>query len=98
MTRSNTRSGTSTLLIVLLIIFTFPIWIGLAGGLFGLVAGLFGAAIGIIAGVFGAIIGGIAGAFGGMFGWHGSFGCNAILAVMLVFAIVMLAKSTSRKQ
>lgn len=98
MTRSNTRSGTSTILIVLLIIFTFPIWIGLAGGLFGLVMGLIGAAIGIVAGVFGAFVGGIGSAFGGMFGWHGSFGCNTLLAIALVFAIVMLAKSTSRKQ
>lgn len=98
MTRSNTRTGTSTILIVLLIIFTFPIWIGLAGGLFGLVMGLIGAAIGIVAGVFGAVIGGIGGAFGGMFGWHGSLGCNALLAVALVFSIVMLARSTHRKQ
>lgn len=81
-----------------MIVFTFPIWIGLAGGLFGLVMGLIGAAIGIVGAVFGAIVGGFGALFGGMFGWHGSFGCNAWLAVALVFAIVMLARSTSRKR
>lgn len=102
MTRSNTHSG-STILIVLLIVFTLPIWIGIAGGLFGLVMGLFGAAIGIIAGVFGAVIGAIAGVIGGVFGlfsWDWSpvfhffgFHYNFLLVICLVIAIVMVSRS-----
>lgn len=96
MTRSNTSSGTTTILIVLIIVFTFPIWVGIVGGLFGLVAGLFGAAIGIIAAVFGAIIGVFGAVISGIFGgwWPNShFGLNAFLAICLVLAIVMLSKA-----
>ena len=64
--------STSTILIVVLFILTFPIWIGLAGGIFGLVMGLFGAAVGIIAGIFGAIagiLGAIFGVVAELFSW-----------------------------
>jgi len=83
MSRSN-----STLLIVLLI-FTFPIWIGIFGGLFGLVAGVFGAVIGIIAGIFGAII--------GVFSWSlpgFPFSCFTIIA--LIFFVVLISKSRKK--
>lgn len=99
MTRSNTSSGT-TILIIILIIFTFPIWIGIAGGLFGLIAGLFGAAIGIIAAVFGAVFGIFGAVIGGIFGnwWPSShFGVNVFLAVCLVLAIVGLSKTRKNK-
>lgn len=101
MTRSNTHSG-STILIVLLVVFTFPIWIGIAGGLFGLVMGLLGAAIGVIVGVFGAVIGAITGVIGGVFGlfsWDRSsfhffgFYYNFLLVLCLVIAIIMVSKS-----
>jgi hypothetical protein len=99
MTRSTTSSGT-TILIILLIVFTFPIWIGIAGGLFGLIAGLFGAAIGIIAAVFGTVFGVFGAVVGGIFGnwWPGShFGINVFLAVCLVLAIVGLSKARKNK-
>lgn len=95
MTRSNTNSGT-TVLVILLIVFTFPIWIGIAGGLFGLVAGLFGAAIGIIAAVIGAVFGIFGSVVGGLFGhwWPGShFGINIVLALLLVLAVIRLSKA-----
>lgn len=51
-------------LIVLLLIVTFPVWIGLVAGLFGgligILGGLFGILVGIVATGFGLIIGGIA--------------------------------------
>ncbi len=51
-------------LIVILLIVTFPVWIGLVAGLFGgvvgLLGGLFGILIGIIASGFGLTIGGFA--------------------------------------
>jgi hypothetical protein len=97
MTRSNTSSGTTTILIVLIVVFTFPIWVGIAGGLFGLIAGLFGAAIGIIAAVCGAIIGVFGAVISGLFGgwWHDSsanISLNVFLAICLVLAIVRLSK------
>jgi hypothetical protein len=100
MTRSNTNSGT-TILIVLIIVLTFPIWIGIAGGLFGLVAGLFGAAIGIIAAVFGAVIGIFGAVINGLFGgwWPNShIGLNIFLAICLVLAIVMLSKARRNRE
>jgi hypothetical protein len=60
-----TRSSSSTLLIALLVLITFPLWIGLLAGAIGIVAGIFGAFIGIVAGIFG----GLAGIIGGIFGW-----------------------------
>jgi hypothetical protein len=98
MTRSSSNSGT-TILIVLLVVFTFPVWVGIAGGLFGLIAGLFGAAIGIIVAVFGAIIGVFAAVINGIFGgwWSDThFGMNGFLAICLVFAIVMLSKARKK--
>lgn len=100
MTRSNTNSSGTTVLVVLLIIFTFPIWIGILGGLFGIVIGICGAVIGVIAGVFGAIVGGVASLFGGLFHWGWSdhnFFWNVLLATILAFAIVQLAKSRNKK-
>lgn len=103
MTRSN-----STLLIVLLMIFTFPIWIGIFGGIVGLAAGLIGTCIGIIGGVIGAVFGGIGAVFGGIgaifnFEWfsfpfiHAS-GFRFVLIVALVFFIVLLSRSKRAKQ
>lgn len=67
--------GLSALLIAFIVLITFPVWIGLIAGGFGLIVGLFGAIFGVIAAVFGVIFG-IIGAifeaiFGGMFsgGW-----------------------------
>jgi hypothetical protein len=96
-----TRSNNSSLLIVLLIIFTFPIWIGIAGGVFGLIAGFFGACIGIIAGIFGAIFGAIGSVFG-VFDWF-SFphihigGFRFFLVVAIIFAIVMMSRSKKKQ-
>jgi hypothetical protein len=58
-------SRSSTILLALIFIFTFPLW-------FGLGMGLIGGAIGIVAGVFGAVLGAIGSIFGALF--HGIFG------------------------
>ena len=92
-----TRSATSTVLIVCLVLFTFPIWIGIAGGLFGLVMGIFGGVIGIMAAVFGVMIGIIALPFKLLFGWgHGGWfphfhfpGFLFLAGVVLVVALVL---------
>ncbi len=87
------KSSTSTLLIVLLIVFTFPLWLGIAGGIFGLIAGLFGAVFGIIAAVFGAVIG----AIGGIFGWDWPFShfyhWNIFTVIAIAAVIVLISRS-----
>jgi hypothetical protein len=64
-------SRTPTLLIVLVLVITFPFWIALAAVAFGLIVGIFGGIIGLIAGLFGGIAGLIGGIFGGIMGLIG---------------------------
>lgn len=98
---TKTSSNTSVLVIILLII-TFPFWIGIVAGFFGILAGIFGAVIGVIAGVFGAVFGAIGSVFG-IFDWF-SFphihlsGFKFFLVVAIIFAIVMMSRSKKSKQ
>lgn len=97
-------SSTSNVLVIILLVLTFPLWIGLAGGLFGIVMGLMGAVIGIIAGVFGAIFGVIGAIFGGIFSifdwdhnWHFPFIYHLsvfklFIIGMIIFAIVLVSR------
>ena len=95
-----TRTANSTILIVCLLLFTFPLWIGLGAGLFGLaVAGIFGGMIGIIAGIFGVIVGIIALPFKLLFGlgrggWfpHFHFHGFLFLAVIILLVALLLKK------
>ncbi len=48
------RSQSSTLLLILILVITFPVWLVVGGVLFGVIAGVLGALIG----VFGALLGG----------------------------------------
>ncbi len=93
------KNSTSTVLIVLLIVFTFPIWIGIAGGLFGIVVGIFGAIFGIIAGVFGAVFGTIGGVFGWLFNWDWPFGgfFHWNILTILIIAVIIVLVSRSRR-
>jgi len=50
------QKSNNNILILVLLLFTFPLWIGLAGGLIAILAGVFGIAIGLIAGLFGIIV------------------------------------------
>ena len=54
------QNGGKSFAIILLLIMTFPIWIGLLGGLIGLIAGAFG----ILLALCGAVIGSMAGVLG----------------------------------
>lgn len=107
-------TSASTVLIVILLVLTFPIWIGIAGGLFGLAMGLFGAAIGIIAalfGVFGGILGAIVGVIGNLFSWifGGVFGGQyfpgiqlpspvTLLLIVLVIALIIQSRKSPIKK
>ncbi|MBX2944518.1 MAG: hypothetical protein KF725_01695 [Cyclobacteriaceae bacterium] len=106
------KSASNALVLIILLV-TFPLWIGLAGGLFGLAIGLFGAVIGIIAGFFG-ILGGILGAmlgaiaevfnwiFGGVFSWSGHYFPHVYFprpftVLLIVLAIVWLTRSRKKE-
>jgi hypothetical protein len=97
--QTRTSSSTSTVLIVLLVVLTFPLWIGLIGGLFGLIFGIFGAVFGIIAGVFGAVFGMIGSIFGWIFHWDAPFnfhmgflGIKAFTIIAVIFLVIYLAR------
>jgi hypothetical protein len=97
------RSSNNSVLLLIILVLTFPLWIGLAGGLIGLVAGLFGLVIGLIAGVFGML----AGLIGGMFGFVGwvfdglfdfdmhpfNFVVSPFLILLFIVAVIMVFRS-----
>jgi len=91
-------SSNSSVLVLILLIITFPFWIGILGGVIGLVAGVFGAVIGIIGAVFGAIFGAIGAVFG-IFDWFPSIhlsGFRFFLVVAIIFAVVMMSRSKKK--
>ncbi len=65
------RDSNRTLWIILIVL-TFPIWIGLIGGAFGLVFGLLGGVLGIFGGGIGAIASGVGSLIHGIFHLLGS--------------------------
>lgn len=65
------RMPTSTkVLLIIVIILTFPLWIGIVAGLFGgaigLIGALFGVIVGLIGAAFGLVMGGLACVIGGI--------------------------------
>lgn len=78
----------STVLILIILLITFPFWVSLAGGLFGLIGGLFG----LIFGIIGAMFGALGSVFDALFGWHGyprlHFNGFAVLAFIIIIALV----------
>lgn len=98
---------TSSIILAVVILFTFPIWIGIAGGLFGMFFGLIGGFFGLIAGLFGAIIGAIAAMFGVIFhlffGWSNDwngfhFPGNGLGFFIFIIIVAFLIQSKQRKQ
>ncbi len=97
---ARSSSGLSTLLVVVLLVITFPIWFALLAAFFGVVVGLFGAAIGIVAAIFGACIAMIALPFKLFFGWgdyhfHFPFfqtGNGFVILLLLIVAFVLVRK------
>lgn len=88
--------GWKAIAIVLLLLVTFPVWIGI----FGMVLGLFGGCIGLLVGLCALVVGGLAGCFGGGIGCviHGfarllSTPLNAMLSIstgILLFGLGLL--------
>jgi hypothetical protein len=99
------ESASTHVLLIILLIITFPVWFALAAGLIGIAAGVFGAIMGVfgaIFGVFGALLGGLMALialpfkilFGGWHdGWHlfphHHFNAFAMIAVIIVVALIV---------
>jgi hypothetical protein len=87
-------SGANAILVTIVIIITFPIWIGIIGGLFGLVVGGIGGLIGIIAGAFGIVIGAIGSLIGSIFNWgpwHFGFWNGNFFVFFIIVLVIALA-------
>ena len=69
--KSEGMNSSTKILLIILLVFTFPIWIGVVAGLFGavvgIIGGLFGIVVGLLATVFGLVVGGIGCMIGGVF-------------------------------
>lgn len=93
--------SSSALLIFLLVLITFPFWIGFFGLAIGTVAGVMGAVFGTIFGTIGHLLG----AFFGMITWpiRAIFGhagwfphVNGYSIAVIVILIVLISKSKNR--
>ncbi|UXE65901.1 MAG: hypothetical protein KA713_15735 [Chryseotalea sp. WA131a] len=95
-TRSN---SSSSILVIILLIFTFPIWFGVGAALFGVIAGLFGAIIGIIGAIFGVLIAAITLPFRLVFGWHDwdfGFDWSPITWIVLLIIAALLVRRSNK--
>ncbi len=95
-------SSSSTILIILVLILTFPVWIAVGAVVIGVVGGLFGAAVGIIGALFGVVAALIALPFKLLFGWgdwgwhgfpHFHWNTCALLAFIIIVALAIRAKN-----
>lgn len=97
------RSSNNSVLLIIILVLTFPLWLGIAGGLIGLVAGAFGLVIGLVAGAFGLFAGLIGSIFGfvgwifdGLFDWEMhpfNFIVSPFLLLIFIVAVIMVFKS-----
>ena len=103
MTTRGTASSSSTVLVAIILIITFPIWIAVFGALFGVMVGLFGAAVGVIAAIFGVAVTVIALPFKLIFGWghwgwhgfphfHGGFW---LITLVVIVALIVRGRKTA---
>jgi len=88
------KNSSSSILLVLLFVFTFPIWIGLFGLLIGLIGGFFG----VMVGFMGAMVGIIAWPFKMIFG-HGHWfpHINGYVIAAIIILIVLVSKRNQKQ-
>jgi uncharacterized membrane protein len=102
MTTRNLSPGT-TILLLLIIIVTFPVWIALGAVILGVIVGIFGAMIGVVAAVFGALVAVIVLPFKLLFGWHSGwhwfphFHFNGFAWLAIIIAAALIVKGRQRK-
>jgi hypothetical protein len=101
--QSRTNSSGTTVLLIIILIITFPFWIGILGGLFGLIVGAIGAVFGILGAVFGAVFGGIGALFGALFNGHWgipmvfAFGGKLMIIAMIVAVVVLITRAPRKR-
>lgn len=106
MSTKSSSSG-STLLMIIILVFTFPIWLALGGALIGVIAGIFGAMIGLVAALFAGAVALIALPFKILFGW-GDWSChwpgvfsgfhgNGYVWLAMVIIAALIVSKRSRK-
>ncbi len=102
----------STLLLALIVLFTFPVWIGLIAGGFGLIIGILGAIFGFLFGIIGAVFGVIGSLFeaifGGLLGWghhwnffyfpHFHLNGFGIAAIIIIVAVLLNRKKSAKEK
>jgi hypothetical protein len=95
MTTQPKSSNTSHyILVAIVLILTFPLWIGILGGLIGLFFGGIGAAFGLVFGAIGAVFGIIGSIIGGVFSivtWP--FHAPSIFWVVAIIAVIYIVRS-----
>ena len=97
-------SSSSTVLLAIILIITFPIWFAVGAALFGVVIGLFGVVIGVIAAIFGGLIALIALPFKLLFGWHSGwhwfphihYNGFVMIALIIVAALIVRGRKSNR--
>ena len=75
MSTKNSTSGSTTILIVLMLIITFPFWIAIGGVIIGVIGAIFGVTFGLMGAILGGTLALIALPFKLLFGW-GDWSCN----------------------
>lgn len=92
MQRTKTHNNSTGILIAIIAILTLPIWIGVVGGLFGLVIGGIGGLIGLVAGAFGLFIGALGSLVSAIFSWSPwGFGFWGSKFFTIAFVVVLVA-------
>jgi uncharacterized membrane protein len=95
---ARSSSAGSTVLAILILIVTFPLWLALGGIAIGVVAGLFGAMIGIVAALFAGVVALIALPFKMLFGWgdgscfSGFHGNGFVWLALVISAALIISK------
>lgn len=96
------KSQISSLLILLVLLVTFPIWVTVGGVLFGVAAGVFGAIFGVIAALFGVMIGLLVLPFkiifGGDWGFHDGGLFYARDSTYVIITIILLTVLIMRRE
>src|SRR5436190_15740287 len=101
MTTRNLSPGT-TILLLLIIVITFPVWIAIIAAIFGVFVGIFGAMIGVVAAIFGALVAVIVVPFKLLFGWHSGwhwfphFHFNGFLLGAIIIAAALIVRGKQK--
>ncbi len=106
---TRSANSTSSVLLLIILIFTFPLWFGIGAALFGVIIGLFAATFGVIVALFAAAIAIVALPFKLFFGWsngdwddwgwHFHIGphINGFMILAIIVVIVLALRSRNHK-